>query len=263
MKKENTTIIKSNVLLEGNHRFNLTEMKILLAVIVQIDRKDTEFRDYRVHIRGFLKLMRVHKKSYNHIRKACRSFKSKVIEIKTDNGILFTSYFSDIQIYTNHGYIDFTISPKLKPYLLQLKKNFTIYDIRNIIQCRSVYSIKIYQLLKQYEKIGVRPFTIDELRKILGLPDGYKRWGNLKDRIIDVAQKELLDFSDLYFEYTTKRKDRSIHSITFTIKRQTKTPIIKEKGTQYIDLTANVVSETARLKSNDTITSKQFKELAK
>jgi plasmid replication initiation protein len=221
MTKEDTTIIKSNVLLEGNHSFNLTEMKMLLSVIVQIKREDTEFHDYRVFIRDFLDQMKVKKTSYEHIRKVSKAFKVKVIEIETEKGHLITSYFSDIEVYKDHGYIDFTISPKMKKYLLQLKSSFTVYDIRNVINCKSVYSIKIYQLLKQYEDIGFRKFTLDELRKTLGLPEkGYKRWGNLKDRIIDISQKELKKFSDLYFEYTTKRKGRFIHSITFEIKKQ-------------------------------------------
>jgi len=265
MKKEETSVIKANALLEGNHRFNLTETKLLLAVIAQIKRDDTEFHDYRVHIRGFLELMKVQPKSYNHIRKVCRLFKAKVIEIKTDDGYLITSYFSDIQVYDHHGYIDFTISPKMKKYLLQLRDNFTIFDIRNIINCKSVYSIKIYQLLKQFEKIGTRSFTVDELRKMLGLPDGYKRWGNLKDRIINVAQKELLDFSDLYFEYKTERKDRFIHSITFTIHRQLlhKRLLQKDNAVHYIDLTSKALTEDARLKAEDSIPWSKAKEMLK
>jgi plasmid replication initiation protein len=222
MGNEKHTIIKANALIEGRHEFTLLEIKLFLSVVVQIKRGDKYFQPYRVHIREFLDSMGVKGNVYERIRKLAIGIKDKKsLVIETDTGHLITSYLSDIEIYRNEGYIDCFVSPKLRPFLLQLKKNFTVYDIRNVINCKSVYSIRIYQLLKQYEKIGSRKITLAELRIMLGMPpDLYARWGNLKTRVIEVAKKELKKNSDLYFSYTTKRKGRVIDSIRFKMKKQ-------------------------------------------
>jgi plasmid replication initiation protein len=218
---EEYTVIKSNVLLENRVKFKLVELKLTLAVIAQIKRGDEEFQDYRLYIQDFQELTQAKGDTYTHVKNACIGLRSKTIVIPMGKGKnLVTGYFSDIEIH-DRGVLVFSISPKMRPYLLQLKKSFTVYDIRNVLNCRSVYSIRLYQLLKQYESIGKRTMKLDELKHILGFEPGqYSRWGNFKTRIIEVARKELKKHSDLYFEYETEKKGRVVQAITFTILKQ-------------------------------------------
>jgi plasmid replication initiation protein len=221
MKNEKSVVIKSNVLLEGRYSFTLLEMKMLLLVIAQIKRQDVDFHPYRIFISDLQDAIKIKGKQYGYLRKVAESLKEKSLTIETVTGHLVTSYISDIELFRGKGFIDFYISPKLKPYLLQLNKNFTMYDIRNVLNCKSVYSIRIYQLMKQFEKLGSRAIPVDELRKMLGLQeDQYGRWMNFKTRILEVARKELKRDSDLYFEYTLNKQGRVVQAITFTIKKQ-------------------------------------------
>jgi plasmid replication initiation protein len=220
-QNEDFTVIKANALLENRVKFKLVELKLTLAVIAQIKREDDEFKDYQVHIQDFQELTNRDGDMHTYAKNVCIGLRAKTIVIPMGKGKnLVTGYFSDIEIHEK-GQIVFSISPKMRPYLLQLRKNFTVYDIRNVLNCRSVYSIRLYQLLKQYEGIGKRTMSLDELKHILGFESGqYTRWGNFKTRIIEVARKELKKSSDLYFEYETEKKHRVVHSITFTILKQ-------------------------------------------
>jgi len=223
MGTEEKTLVESNALLEAKHSFNLVELKMLLMAIAKIKREDEEFGFYRIYTAEFRDLAAIKSNNayYKYLRQIARSLRRKEVEIKTEAGHLITGYFSDIELYKNHGYMDFYISPKMKPYLLQLQKNFTIYDIRNVINCKSVHSIRLYQLLKQFEKIGQRSVKLKDLKFMLGMgPDQYPRWNNFRSRILEVARKELKKFSDIYFEYETKRQGRLINEIIFTIKKQ-------------------------------------------
>jgi plasmid replication initiation protein len=225
MENKKTTIVEANSLLEAKHSFNLVELKMLLMALAKIKREDKDFSFYRIYTSEFRDLAAIKSNHayYKYLRQIARSLRRKEIEIETEHGHLITGYFSDIELYKNHGYMDFYISPKMKPYLLDLvnKGNFTIYDIRNVINCKSVYSIRLYQLLKQYEKIGQRSITVKDLKFMLGLdPDQYPRWNNFRPRILEVARKELKKHSDIYFEYKTKRQGRLIDKIIFTILKQ-------------------------------------------
>ena len=228
-RKEKSVVIKSNVLLEGRYSFSLLEMKMILMVISQIKRADKDFHPYRLYISDLRDELKIKATNYNYLKKVAESLKEKSLTIETPTGHIVTSYVSDIELFRGKGYIDIYISPKLKPYLLQLTKSFTIYDIRNVLNCRSVYSIRIYQLLKQYEKIGKRTITVDELRMMLGLEKQYTRWMNFKTRILDVAKRELKKFSDLYFEYELNKAGRIVESITFTIKKQAQRNLFNSK----------------------------------
>jgi plasmid replication initiation protein len=68
----------------------------------------------------------------------------------------------------SEGAIDIRFDPFLRPYLLELKKEFTSYKLENVIKLKSSYAIRIYELLMQYEKIRERTILLSDLRKMLG-----------------------------------------------------------------------------------------------
>lgn len=222
LRKKPTSVIESNAIIENRFSITLIEMKMFLLVLTQISPSDTDFRIYRVYYQGLFNKMEIKGNMHADIKASCKSLVGKTLVIKRENNrVLYINFFSSIEPIPNESYIEFCFDPKLKPYLLQLKSNFTVYDIRNILPCKSVYSIRIYQLLKQFEKIGNRTFELDELKEMLGLSkNSYTQWINFKTKVINPSEKELKKYSDIYFDYTTKRRGRKIHYINFIIKKQ-------------------------------------------
>lgn len=94
-----------------------------------------------------------------------------------------------------------------------------MYDIRNILKLTRPYSIRIYELLKQYEKIGRRSFDVENLKLILGiLPGEYKLYGHFKDKVILKAQSDLVAETDISFSVRRGRKrGKKVVGLTFFI----------------------------------------------
>jgi len=116
----------------------------------------------------------------------------KVITIQEGNNILKVAWLSGVRVLRGEGIVEMEFSPYLKPYLLQLKKRFTSYKLQDVIQLKSAYSVRIYELLKQYETLGQRIFTIDELRYILAIQENeYKLYHQFKQRILLHSQNEI------------------------------------------------------------------------
>lgn len=62
----------------------------------------------------------------------------------------------------------------------------------NLWGLSSIYSVRMYELLKQYEKIGKRWFKLEDLRLILGMNQGeYPLYANFKQKVILKAQRDL------------------------------------------------------------------------
>lgn len=57
-------------------------------------------------------------------------------------------------------------SPVLEPYLLGLKETYTKYRLGYVIHFKSEYSFRMYELMKQYEPIGERTITIEEMKEL-------------------------------------------------------------------------------------------------
>ena len=114
------------------------------------------------------------------------------------------------------GIIEYKFDPLLKPFLLQLKDTFTTYQLKNILSLKSIYSIRMYELLNQYKVIGKRTIEIEELRSLLNIPQTYKS-GDLI-RLIKSIKKELTSKTDLTFDFEVIKESRQFKSFEFTIK---------------------------------------------
>ena len=183
-----------------------------------------------------------------------------------------------------NAYIDVSFHPKMKPYLLKLQERYTTYDVRNILKLPSSYSIRIYELLKQYQKIGHRTFLITELKDIIGvreeilvrgkktvIKDTYERFGNFRQRVLDKAQKDLEAHTDIRFDYEPIKKGRSYYKIKFTIHKNEPERIAIERAqknasplaaaTDFASLHAQVQQWVTEAKLQSWIDTHSFKQV--
>jgi len=84
---------------------------------------------------------------------------------------------------------------------------------------KSNYSMRIYQLLKQYQKIGYRNFNVEELRYLMKIPTSYS-YNHIKERVFVQAQKEMEEHSDITFKFEEIKTGRKITDIKFIIKKK-------------------------------------------
>lgn len=226
-------IVKSNQLIEANYRLTVGEQKLIYKLSLSINKDDTDFKDYAFNVSEFLKLLDVNSShKYDEVKKLTESLMKKVLKIydKSTDRLLQVSWISSAEY--KKGTVILCFDPKLKPYLLQLKENFTKFDIRNVIQMRSCYSPRIYELLKQYETIGSRVLIIKELRQKLGiLENEYPKYANLKQKVILQAQKEINEKTDISFDFEEIKDSRKVASLKFIIhkKENKNSPSVPDK----------------------------------
>ncbi|MCK6259427.1 replication initiation protein [Fictibacillus sp. KIGAM418] len=216
-------VTKSNALIEKKYQLSVLEQKLILCLSSLVQPSDEAFRPYRIKVSDFVQLLGLKSTGkYTEIRKIVKALQLKTLPLYTDQSILDITWLSSAEYFHGKGYVELEFSPKLKPYLLQLKEKFTTYQLKNIIQLRSAYSIRIYELLKQYEHIGQRTFLLDELREVIGIsPTKYKLFGHFKDKILNVSKKELEEKTDLCFEFAETKTGKKVTEIKFLIFKNT------------------------------------------
>lgn len=221
--RSHSLVVKSNQLINARYSLSLFEVRLFLMMVAQVERDDHDFKPYRIHIKDYAKAVGTNSKShYKEIREAAQNLLSRIVDIpKDDGGWIKMAFLSSAEYFKGKGVIELCFDPKLKPYLLELKSRFTAYDIRNVLTLQSSYSIRIYELLKQFEKIGERTFVLSRLRDILGIgPNQYKRYNDFKRFVILQAYEELKKHTDICFEFKEIKEGRRITAIRFIIQRQ-------------------------------------------
>ena len=216
MKKRN--VVKQNYhLVNAKYKLNTSEIKFIMTALAQIDTDDKEFKEYEIKVSELEAKLQV-KKNETYLKQFAKRILSKPLEVPTDTGWVVFNWFSKIQYIRGEAKFLVRIDKDLKPYLLELKKRFVKYNLKYILPLSSNYSIRIYQLLKEYEKLTRRTFTVDELRELLQVPKSYK-YAQFKQKVLKVAEKELIENCDIFFEFEEIKKGRKVNEILFRIKQ--------------------------------------------
>lgn len=214
----NNLVTKSNTLIISQYNLSSEEQKIILTLASTVQPDDKEFKSYEFRIKDFLKLLNIKDQTkYSLIPKITKSLMKKVFEIREKNKIIQLTWLSSVEYEQGSGKVTLCFDPKLKPYLLKLSSFFTSYKLGNILQLKSKYSIRLYEILKcnEFKKTFVIEF--EELKKILGIDSEYPRYYDFKIRVLQQAKKELYSNTDLGFSFEEIREGRKVKLIKFYI----------------------------------------------
>lgn len=222
-KKNDKLVVKHNKLVEFKGKMTTNELKLFGLIIADVrEQQDKQFQEYNIDI-SILEETTKDKNFYNYIKDVALRLEDKKIVI---DGINQNNkrYFTTIRLINKPRYVEgnnkltLDIDKDLIPYILDLKREFTRYEIENILRLKSSYAVRIYELLKQYENIGKREINIKDLREYLGIEkEEYKRFDNFEARVLAPAQEEINESTDVSITYEKLKTGRRITSILFTI----------------------------------------------
>lgn len=226
-KKPSTSSIivtQANQLVEARYHLSLGEQRLILAMIAKIQPEDEDFKPYLIGIGELAEFMGVSKTSmYQECQKITKRLLERAIEINEASGLLQIGWVSSAKYLNGKGMVRLSFDPLLKPYLLQLKGNFTSCKLKMLLSFKSQYTMRIYNLLKQYEKLKVREIELEQLRQILGVEHSqYTLYSNFKKDIIETTRKELYGKDDIFFDYDEIKYGRRVGLLRFHIKAKEK-----------------------------------------
>ena len=211
------SVFKSNDLIQKS-RFNLSlqEQKILLYLISQITPYDEDFQLYEFSVSDFCRICGMSPTAggnYTELKAAIKSICDKSLWIQLAEGEeTLLRWIEKPYINKRSGTIKIRLDKDMKPFLLQLKENFTSYELIFTLKFSSKYSIRLYELICSihYHDLETykRNYGLDELRQLLGA-ENYTTWQALKERVLVPAMNEINKFSDKNLSINPIKKPHS------------------------------------------------------
>jgi plasmid replication initiation protein len=236
---DRTTVVwQQNRLAEARYELTPREQKLVLYVISMIEPEDEFFKLHKINVKHFAEIAGLDSNAlYKELREVALQIKSKPLVINghiepgdTNPTELITSWFADVVIQPNgDGYIGVSISERLKPYLLQVKREFFRYRLAYVLHLRSGYAIRLYQWAKRWQYAGKRRISIDELRVVMGTveltPKGnisktlLALYKDFKKRALLPAVTEINQKTDIFVSFIENKIQgaKAVESLTFTI----------------------------------------------
>jgi len=209
-------------LVNAKYKLNSSEMKFILCAISQLDSKSDEIlKDYEIKVSELESKLQA-EQNETRLKQFAKKLMSKPLEVPTATGWLIANWFSDIEYIRGQAKFKVRFSEKLKPYLFELKERFVSYNLKYILPLTSTYSVRIYQLLKEYEKLKIRYFDVKELQDILQVPKSYKTsYKDFKRNVLEVALREINEHTDISISMQEDKDGRKITRLIFRIQKNT------------------------------------------
>jgi plasmid replication initiation protein len=209
-----------------NARYEYSELQLdLFFFLVSKLRKEQKNTTYELNIRELSELTG---KKYNasYLHKATADMGSRVFEVFTEKTYEQLWMFQRVKYLLGQGIIEIKLTEDILPYLFDLKENFTSYELASALRLTSKYAKRIYQLCSQWKDKGeTKRYDLQDFKKMLGLIDEkgngkIKQIGQLREKVLDVAVKQINEHTELHISYSLEKKVRTFKNIVFTVKPQ-------------------------------------------
>jgi plasmid replication initiation protein len=219
-------IFQDNAITTARYSMSALEKNIMYMVMAQLGKNDPADRYYRIVAKDLMQ--RTNKEiRYAEFKEATSRLREREITILKDNGnILQIGLISSAEYIQGAGVIEIGLDPKIRPYIFELKENFTSFELNMALSLNSKFSKRLYEMLAQFRSTGVLRISVLELKERLKLVDSktgeeqYEKWSAFEKYVIKVAQKELEKHTDITFDYKLKKTGKRFTDITFSIKQK-------------------------------------------
>ena len=223
-------VVSNDFILHSASNLTLNEMKLLRLIITQCERHDEKFYTFSLKAKDFAKLLDVDPHDMRkHLKTMTRHIMAEVLEIedvKTGDWLQF--HWTETCAY-KAGVVTIKIADSLAPYMLNLKKRFTLYKLEEILPFKSAHALKIYEVLianiNQHEqphadKYSVISVSLETLRIVTKTQDKYPRFNNFNTRVLTPAVNEINRVSKYHVIATPYRNGHAVCGIDFLVESQ-------------------------------------------
>ena len=202
--------------------FSPVEIDFLFAFISQIDKDDERFKEYHIDSYTLSDKMRRRMKK-DRVAKLFDSLIGKYISVSTKDDEKRYSIFDTLSYNRKDEIYKVKFSSEMKTFFLKLQP-YTKGYLSDIFKIESTYSKKIYLLCSQWKKAGSFRIKVEKLMNDLGIQKGssYLKYGLFKDKVLKVAEKNMINKTSIYFEFEEIKKGRKVDELLFTIHKNPK-----------------------------------------
>ena len=235
--------------------FNEKELNILFSLIVLARDKETTELD--IPFSYLRELSNDDGKNRKRFLDSVVKVNSKLIKlfykIETDDSIIMFTLFNKFHLDLKNDVLLVQINKDFAFILNDLAENFTMFELVEFVKLKSSYSKTMYRLLKQWQSKREKTFSVEELRRLLGVPVKYNN-SKFNEKVFKPINDELKTVLP-DFNIKKNRKGVKIISYTFTWSAGRVNEVIEYKEDEKIPV---VFKSTTKAKIKELCTHNHF-----
>ncbi len=214
-------VTKHNGLIEASYKLTLNEQRLVLLCISQLDPRKPLPKEnlFTITAKDFASMFGISEKcAYRELENASKDLYEQ--DIRTYDGKYNCRFrwVYGVKYHDSEGKVTLGFSPWVAPYLATLHERFTRYNLKKVSGLKSVYAIRLFEFLIQFKRTGKLLISLDVFRDRLDIKNEYKRFCDLKRRVILTAVKELQEKSGLLINWKPIKSGKSVTQLEFNFR---------------------------------------------
>lgn len=248
-REREAKIYKADELMQkARFSLSLTEQRLILYAISKIQPNHDASEIYKIDMGDFFKVCGISdNESYTRTKDHLKRLADKSWWLKQDRSESLVRWFSVVRIFEQSGVIHLKFHEDMFPYLFELARRmrengrtYTSYEFRYVLPMRSTYSIRLYELLKSYQKNNQRWFfNLNQLKNLLDC-ENYGRYPDFRRFVLEPAVNEINKFTDIKISAEPIKQGRKVESIEFAMLDKDFAELLKANQVGLTELDGNI-----------------------
>lgn len=219
-------VYKADELIQkARYSLSLTEQRFLLYSISKIQPGHDAGQEYQLNLADFQRVCGADgDESYSRVKAWIKHLADKSWWMAQERSETLVRWFSTVRIYQQSGVIAVKFHEDMFPYLFRLAermresgKLYTSYTLRYVLPMKSTYSIRLYELLKSYQKNNKSWwFELDQLRHLMDC-ENYNRFPDFRRYVLEPSVREINQYTDISIDVKLVKDGRKVKAIEFTM----------------------------------------------
>lgn len=233
-------VVKTNQLNSALQNLSLPEIRIIQLAIVDARETNTGLstdKPLRIDALRYAEMFETTRQNgYQRMKDAEENLFNRRFSYKNETGKLVKSrWIQQVTYLDDEGAIELVFTLAVVKGISRIdgaEDFFTSYLLEQTASMDSIYSVRLYELLVQWKQAKNTPvFELESFRDQLGIDvHEYKRMGNFKLRVLDLAVEEINEKSDIKVSYVQVKKGRTITGFKFKVLVKDKPRNTKKQG---------------------------------
>jgi plasmid replication initiation protein len=220
-------VVKTNQLNSALQNLSLPEIRIIQLAIVDARETNTGLstdKPLRIDALRYAEMFETTRQNgYQRMKDAEESLFNRRFSYVDEQGKTVKSrWIQQVTYLDDEGAIELVFTIAVVKGISRIdgaEDFFTSYLLEQTASMDSIYSVRLYELLVQWKQAKNTPmFELEKFRNQLGIElSEYKRMGNFKSRVLDLAVQEINEKTDIKVSYEQVKKGRTIIGFKFKI----------------------------------------------
>lgn len=225
ISKSDQLITQDNELIQACYRMSMNEKRLLMLGMAKVNplsgypdaNKPFKFEVTAAEWESVYE----DTNAWQSLKRAADSLLHRYITLHPSTQIVEKiNWFDRVKYYVNEGKIEVQFTRSVQVRLAGMIEQFTKINLLSVNKLRSFYSVRLYELLSQFNATGYRIISVEDFRYAMDSVKNYPLTKDLKRRVLMPAIKEINRQSDMECSVKDAKEGRVITHFEFTFSKK-------------------------------------------